>query len=71
MELLNIIAFIMMVLDGDPGHMDPDVWSHMFPFMFFYGIPTMWLWIVLLFVIVGATVGIVLYALLREQQGQA
>jgi hypothetical protein len=72
MELLNIIALLMMALDGDLGHMDPDMWSHMFPFMFFYGMPMMWFWIMLLVVVVSATVGIVLYILLKEQQqGQA
>jgi hypothetical protein len=72
MELIKIIAPLMMALDGDPGHMDPDMWNHMFPFMFFYGTPMMWLWIVLLVAIAGATASIVLYILLKEQQqGQA
>ncbi len=72
MELLNVIALLIMTLDGDLGHMAPDMWSHMFPFSFFNGMPIMWLWIVLLVVVISATVGIVLYILLKEQQqGQA
>lgn len=68
MELLNVIALLIMTLDGDLGHMDPDMWSHMFPFTYFYGMPMMWLGIMLLAVVVSATLGLVLYILLKEQQ---
>jgi len=68
---MNIITILSMALDGNLEHWDPDMWSHMFP-LGFYGMPMMWLWIVLFVVIVSATVSIVLYILLKEQQqGQA
>ncbi|MFX1318610.1 MAG: hypothetical protein ACFE9D_10895 [Promethearchaeota archaeon] len=72
MELLNIIVPLMMTLDWDWGQGDPDMWSHMFPFMFFYGMPMIWLGIVLFVIVISATIGIVLFILLKEQQqGQA
>ncbi len=66
MELLNIVTILLMALDGDMGHWNPDMWGQIFPFGFFYGMPMIWFYILMFLIFVSITTVILVILLRRE-----